>query len=818
MKEGQRNRIRETASGQGPSVLAERPIRPAAQARVEVALVLLGLTFLILLLYGRALVTPDVLSQSDLLWIYAPWKAHEPADFQRPSNPVLSDQSLQVIPNLTLIRSSLREGRLPLWNPSIMCGMPFLASMQPALFFPLTWLVAFFPVVESLEWICTLKLLIGGLGFYLFCRRALRLAAVASFGGTVIFMLCGFNTVWLFYPVTNVSLLLGWLLLVINCIIRRAAWRPVLAGAILGALSVFGGHPETLLHLLLVCLIYAAFCLAKQKKGAAGASLRLASSALLGAGISAVQWLPFLESAYPSATLLQRRLLEQFGIVPHLKWYLGIVALVPDFLGNPSVGFMRGPSNYNEMAAFSSVSALFLAAIALARKRSSTAVRFGVTVSVFSACVVYGIPPFFQLFHLIPFYRHVNNTRLLLGLCTGLSILAAAGLDQLPEIKQRRTWKKLLLWTLAPASFLTASLLWAFRVLLQRPGFLPDQVSYLKLQIVCYLGTLGVIVLLLLLSFHRAENPRTRYLGPKALAFGWLLLICLEMVHFAWGYNPTIPRNRDAYRVQPQWLKIVQNAAQYRIVGVQPGTLVSNTGMVYGLRDFRGYDFPEPMPYHLYFHRLIDTTTDFNYDHHLPQLTPHLLRTLGNASVRFFLSETPMEFPALHLVSSGDALLYEYRGAVPRAFIPQRVQFVRSNQEALSRINNKATDARQLTLLTGGGANLPPLDADAASRVRLRVDSDGPEHVHVSVFTPQPAFLVLNDQQLPGWRALVDGRPARTFTANGMFRAVAVPALSSSVEFRYAPSSFKVAKWISILSLLLLSIATFGLFIRKLFE
>ena len=53
----------------------------------------------------------------------------------------------------------------------------------------------------------------------------------------------------------------------------------------------------------------------------------------------------------------------------------------------------------------------------------------------------------------------------------------------------------------------------------------------------------------------------------------------------------------------------------------------------------------------------------------------------------------------------------------------------------------------------------------------------------------QPGFVVLTDQDYPGWRATVDGVPTPILRANYAFRAVRVPGGRSVVEFRYRPWS-----------------------------
>jgi uncharacterized membrane protein YfhO len=56
---------------------------------------------------------------------------------------------------------------------------------------------------------------------------------------------------------------------------------------------------------------------------------------------------------------------------------------------------------------------------------------------------------------------------------------------------------------------------------------------------------------------------------------------------------------------------------------------------------------------------------------------------------------------------------------------------------------------------------------------------------------------MLADPWFPGWQATVDGRPARMYRANGLVRAVPVPAGKHRVRFTYRPRAFYWGAWIS---------------------
>ena len=65
-------------------------------------------------------------------------------------------------------------------------------------------------------------------------------------------------------------------------------------------------------------------------------------------------------------------------------------------------------------------------------------------------------------------------------------------------------------------------------------------------------------------------------------------------------------------------------------------------------------------------------------------------------------------------------------------------------------------------------------------------------------------MLVLSDSYYPGWTAQVDGAPSPILRANGLYRAVAIPAGRHQVVFEYRPSSFRNGAWLSAASALVL--------------
>jgi uncharacterized membrane protein YfhO len=66
-------------------------------------------------------------------------------------------------------------------------------------------------------------------------------------------------------------------------------------------------------------------------------------------------------------------------------------------------------------------------------------------------------------------------------------------------------------------------------------------------------------------------------------------------------------------------------------------------------------------------------------------------------------------------------------------------------------------------------------------------------------------LAVLSDRWYPGWKAKVNGVETPVFRANGIFRAVPVPAGVSDVDFHFAPGSILLGAAISLAGLLALT-------------
>jgi hypothetical protein len=79
--------------------------------------------------------------REDLLVVFATGLVASVLYFVRPTMFQSADYVQYWKPTFQFLADAVRAGRVPLWNPSIGLGRPFLADMQHAVFYPPVYLV-----------------------------------------------------------------------------------------------------------------------------------------------------------------------------------------------------------------------------------------------------------------------------------------------------------------------------------------------------------------------------------------------------------------------------------------------------------------------------------------------------------------------------------------------------------------------------------------------------------------------------------------------------------------------------------------------------
>ena len=192
-----------------------------------------------------------------------------------------------------LLAEALRHGQIPLWDPLMNGGQPFLASPGNSALYPFNVLFLFLPPLAAFNVHLVLQFVCCAVSAY-FLARVLGLSTIAAFVCGCVYTFCGYvlssaTLLVLMQAVPWAPALLGSIhLLVVE---RRKRW--LVASAIFGALPILGGGADMS---AMSFAIAAAWALIVPREIPIGRRLKLAALAIaFSAGLSLMLTLPAFE-------------------------------------------------------------------------------------------------------------------------------------------------------------------------------------------------------------------------------------------------------------------------------------------------------------------------------------------------------------------------------------------------------------------------------------------------------------------------------------------------------------------------------------------
>jgi hypothetical protein len=408
---------------------------------VVAAVVLYG--SLALVFVGPALLPGRTLSNSDSLYFLVPWSASRPADLQRPAQ--IGDEQDWAVAYEPWLRYNRAEfPAIPLWNPYVMAGRPYIGSASSAVFSVFTLPVYVLPFYLANGLVAALKLFAAALGTFLLAR-SLGLAWTGAFLAGLVFAFGMPLVTWLMeINVSAVWALIPWLLIATSAVVMRPGVLPVCGLAAVSAAVFVGAHPESVAQAFAGATAFLVLLVVRRPGGPdrgggrwAGDVGRFAVGVLWGAALAAVAIAPFVELVAHSSDLAER------GIVLHRELPLRYLRtlMLPDYWGR-GTGLSIGSQ---QLGRFLYVGALplILAAGALLRP---TVERVACAVfAVACVAVAFGAFPFVDVANVLPGLSRTDNTRLIIVGLPALALLAGWGLDDLREaVPDRRRARALL--------------------------------------------------------------------------------------------------------------------------------------------------------------------------------------------------------------------------------------------------------------------------------------------------------------------------------------------------------------------------------------
>jgi hypothetical protein len=720
-----------------------------------------------------------VLGQTDILFGLIPWKPYAPPAW-RVRMPLLSDAAVVFYPFVHFARETIRSGAFPSWAPAMGGGRPFFAAFQSAVLSPFTVADYVLPFPWSIAVDTSLRLLVGGVGMYAFLRRWGVTAGAAVFGG-VAYLINPYSVIWLEHPLSAVAAWLPWLLLATDRAVETADARGVALVALATAAALFSGHPETAFNVTLLAAGYA--CIRSLQAGRAARRLAfVATGMVIGAGIAAVQVVPFIEYALRSRALGVREAAQPLALPPQAF----AAALAPDFYGHPlRHRYVLDGSNYAAQTAYPGLIVWLAAPLAVLHRSVRPRAWFLLVAAALAFLIMYGTPVASIARWLIPPLRVAAPWSLACIPVAALGICAAAGLDvgfaRTEDAHRRQLARSVLLIAMAAA---IAGAVWFFlsseRDLLTRTGQWAATVNAISRDgaiLVC-----GLVVLLV-----GAQLP-ARLVMPLTVT-----ILTADLLLFGNGLHPLLPPSY-AYPSVPELSYLQKQPGVFRVAGWRLA-LPPNSAMAYGLQDLRSYDGVGVRRYE----ELLEIVCHFNGTaFELVNLDASGLIDLLN--LKYIVSAADDDVPAGHfqLAYTGGARVYVNDRAQERAFLADGYVIARGDDAR--RLLRHGVDLRRTAIVEQQLAPELRPDAAASAPGTAAMTRYALDRVEIHTNADGRRLLVLSDVYYPGWTATIDGVAAPVLLADYAFRAVSVPSGAHTVEFRYRPRSILYGGAVSLLA------------------
>jgi hypothetical protein len=711
--------------------------------------------------------------------------------------------------------SELRRGNLPLWNPHVFSGTPFLGASQSALLYPLNLVYLLLPLAQAVNWSIASHVFLAGALMCLWCRHRGASALASLFGG-VLAMFCGAHFLRVFAGHLSIVCTLPWTILILfaldgagaalrttaplkDRLIPVAGW--VCAGAAGVALQVLAGHPQSVYYTAIAAGLYA--LLRSGPLGTRAAALAtFAAFYALGMLISGYQLAASWEAAAESVRQggLDRDFAGMFSFPPE-----NLVALIaPAFFGNTSQIPYWGRCYFFEMTPFLGLSGLGLAIYgATDRARPERATCLAMVLALFVLALgrhtplypfLHGFVPGFDLFRgTAKFFSPLSLFAILLAVMgvdrlrrgTGISPAAAIALTSTALVLVAGALFVRHQATVAPAGSVWQAFLAAISATGESdlPAPLFADAAFVRRTA---LGASRALLVAALSSVLFGGALFARRFAPQAPA-ALVALGTLEMLFFAASFRPVFPledaRLPELRRVIPADLE-----AERTLNPSEP-----NVAMSYGTHEIWGYDAGVSRRYaeFMTFTQGLDPDAATQYLS-FTRLHPwYALLRCGVVLVR----------------EGGGFKALRTAGALPRLLLIDEFSIAADRDDAFLQMSRPDFDPRRTVVLENQPWPAPLPAGDRAGDVRVLEEST--DHLTIVADVSRPVLLLITDSYSRGWRASAlpgsEQRDYEVLPADYVLRAIPLGPGRHALRLEYAPAALAFGAWASITGVLLLA-------------
>ncbi|HRW08251.1 MAG TPA: YfhO family protein [Caldilineaceae bacterium] len=724
-------------------------------------------------------------------------------------------------PTYRFAAAQLQQGILPLWNPTLYAGAPFIGDIQAGfLYVPnliLFWLWPNFDY-EVMQWFVIGHLCWAALGMYVLLRAwsdappLRRLSRGAALFGALAFALSDPFLIHL----GNLNLIavlswLPWILAAYHKALYHHSLRWAAIAGFLFSLANFAGHAQSTFY---IGMILALFTLGhwalkasewrsahKTKTVSLPRVIAVLQYPLITATLTILLTAPILLPAMELARFTER---DSFTYQDTVAYSLApaqvIGVFTPGFFG-------RGPALHWSLWSrvelpYAGVATLILALSAIALVTPATRQRLWVWVLIggagfATALGIYGIVHGWLTWLLPIFDQFRAPARALVLWSFALAVLASIGFDIIRHGSKvdivpndgnafgEAFVRGFLRWGAIGLAGIATPLLYLALLLTQEneTAFLRASVALLAVTVAAgfWLATWALIAM-----------RRARWLSSLAVAALLVILLFFDLAATG-AYTDISPTAPTRGYEHPALLDTLRNEPM--LGRIDTLTDIQNfwqpdSAALYDLEDVGGIANPLILDHWQQLWEALGGRGSRLYD------MLHVTHIIVRDGTPLPDGKFELQFDA-----PGELALYRNTAALNRAWLVHDVQYVATPAEAFARLTAEGFDPTT-TAIVQGATDLTLATAAATATEQVQIVDRTVNSLTLINQASAPALLVLSEIWYPGWRATIDGEPVPILRTNGALRGIPVPTGTSRVEMEFSPDSWRtgllaaVAGWV----------------------
>lgn len=753
--------------------------------------------------------------------------------------PLVSDHWEQHYPWAFFLSESLKNGDMPFWTSLLHCGFPIAAESQIGVYYlPNLVLFGFLPFHTAYSWQLLVHFIFSGLGLYLYLRQ-IRLSPLSAFAGAFIFVF-GTGYGGAYYNITSLKTIswLPFMLWNFEVYVSGRKIRHLFLLSLSIGMSLVAGYMQVAILSLFTLAFYGLLRLlwlrTDEKTGFQPITVKtffcLLISSCLGMLIALPQIMQTFQLALQSNRAGMQEAYAYAGSMPPL-------ALATLFLPHFQ-GLFRGNCVY------SGISSVFFVICAFIIKKETggrSAVSLWGIMALFSLLFAFGgwSPVYMAFVKLTHFYSFRTPSKFLIFFDLAFAVLAALGLEKILLISKLKPSSgaafqsvkqsmRIFVYGLAGAGVMLAAAYvvlrffrapvytageWVLRkTLYGQPGhphswetyqdklnsILDFAINLFSLYNFWNVWILGVVVSLaaVLMGMRTTIQGKSIYL--------LLGILSVELYAFSWAdVRSDFASYSSIQKPVPLVDFLLREKKEGRLLRIynyhrsdEALPTIPSVNMLYGFENLAAYS---PLISKRFYETLglLGDTNDSNYVYspppayvleHLPHLralaVSHIVSTveLKSSELQLLFQE-----PGIRVYSVAQSL-------EKRAYVASNYKIFESWEELRAVYWAQDFDPAQTLLLLekdAAAVSLPENRADSnlpAGVQRINLLKKGSTDALWEVEVSGPSFFIVPDFSYPGWKASINGSPARILEAYGLFQTVFLPAAGTyRLSFEYNP-------------------------------